>query len=492
MSPRVQKKKRIEKGSPPRVLDLFSGCGGFSLGFHSAGFKISSGVELDEDAARTHAQNFLKDGQDKICHDIRETDPADLFEDVETKEQLKKRIDVVVGGPPCQAFSRVGRAKLREVEGNPGAFLEDSRSNLYLRYLHYVRSLDPLAVVVENVPDVLNYGDLNIAEEICEVLEKLGYTCRYTLLNSAHYGVPQMRDRMILVGYATELEYSVEFPALTHWIDLPIGYQKSRRAVINRAKQEDLFDNYFVRPPKPSGKEKEAVTARDALKDLPVITRHLSGNLPKGRRSFDTLQEYPDGVSLSAYGKLMREWPGFENSDGVHDHSNAIRNVPRDFDIFRLMEPGDQYPEAHDKAVQIFLDCFLESHKKNDGILIGGEKYKHIRDECVPPYDPDKFPNKWRKIEPDEPARTLTAHIGKDTYSHIHYDSNQARTISVREAARLQSFPDGFDFAGSMSSRFRQIGNAVPPLLCYRIAQDVADALGLSPSGSLPSFDQSE
>ena len=91
----------------------------------------------------------------------------------------------------------------------------------------------------------------------------------------------------------------------------------------------------------------------------------------------------------------------------------------------------------------------------------------------IPPYDPGKFPNKWRKLEADLPSRTLMAHIGKDTYSHIHYDSQQARTISVREAARLQSFPDGFEFAGTMNPAFRQIGNAVPPLLSCALAKTI-------------------
>ena len=93
-----------------------------------------------------------------------------------------------------------------------------------------------------------------------------------------------------------------------------------------------------------------------------------------------------------------------------------------------------------------------------------------LKQETVPPYDAAKFPNKWRKMEPDKPARTLMAHLGKDGYSHIHYDSNQARTISVREAARLQSFPDGFEFCGTMNPAFRQIGNAVPPLLALAAA----------------------
>jgi DNA (cytosine-5)-methyltransferase 1 len=106
----------------------------------------------------------------------------------------------------------------------------------------------------------------------------------------------------------------------------------------------------------------------------------------------------------------------------------------------------------------------------------------------VPPYDPDKFPNKWRKLEPDRPSRTLTAHLGKDSYSHIHYDSAQARTISVREVARLQSFPDGFIFRGSMNSAFRQVGNAVPPLLAFAIGIEIERALHVMTESAAASY----
>src|SRR5947209_1978892 len=100
-------------------------------------------------------------------------------------------------------------------------------------------------------------------------------------------------------------------------------------------------------------------------------------------------------------------------------------------------------------------------------------EYAELKKKIVPPYDAAKFPNKWRKMEAKYPARTLMAHLGKDGYSHIHYDSSQARTISVREAARLQSFPDGFVFEGTMNPAFRQIGNAVPPLLALAIAKKI-------------------
>jgi DNA (cytosine-5)-methyltransferase 1 len=107
----------------------------------------------------------------------------------------------------------------------------------------------------------------------------------------------------------------------------------------------------------------------------------------------------------------------------------------------------------------------------------GSRQYEEIKASIVPPYDVGKFPNKWRKMWRDQPARTLMAHLGKDSYSHIHYDSKQARTISVREAARLHSFPDGFVLCGTMNPAFRQIGNAVPPLLAKAIATHMMKTL---------------
>jgi DNA (cytosine-5)-methyltransferase 1 len=164
----------------------------------------------------------------------------------------------------------------------------------------------------------------------------------------------------------------------------------------------------------------------------------------------------------------MRSWPGFEGSAAVSDH--VIRYLPRDYRIFAGLKPGDQYPEAHRYALNLFeaeLERLsLEGARPEDGT----PDWHRLKAEFVPPYDAGKFPNKWRKMEAARPARTLLAHLGKDGYSHIHYDSNQARPISVREAARLQSFPDGFRFCGTMNPAFRQIGNAVPPLLAQAVA----------------------
>src|SRR5262249_50684333 len=167
------------------------------------------------------------------------------------------------------------------------------------------------------------------------------------------------------------------------------------------------------------------------------------------------------------YARLMRQWPGFENGSGVWDH--AIRCLPRDVPIFREMPNGAEYPVAHATAMLIWERSVREVETRARRKLPEGKRVA-LKRATVPPYPVESFPNRWWKLRPDFPSRTLMAHIGKDTYSHIHYDSSQARVISVREAARLQSFPDGFRFCGTMNAGYRQIGNAVPPLLAKKLA----------------------
>jgi DNA (cytosine-5)-methyltransferase 1 len=171
----------------------------------------------------------------------------------------------------------------------------------------------------------------------------------------------------------------------------------------------------------------------------------------------------------------MRNWFSYSASDVISDH--VIRYLPRDYDLFARMNPGDQYPEACLHAEEMFQEKLAELSERGERIQKNSKKWLDLRASIVPPYPNNKFPNKWRKMEADRPARTLLAHLGKDGYSHIHYDSKQARTISVREAARLQSFPDGFIFSGTMNPAFRQIGNAVPPLLAKIIGETVIKTL---------------
>jgi DNA (cytosine-5)-methyltransferase 1 len=465
------------------VLDLFSGCGGLSLGFQAAGFQISAAVEMDPDAAKSHGLNFHKGAPGHTqARDVTETGPQKLAEQLKL-DDVSTAFDVIVGGPPCQAFARVGRSKLREVADHPEAFRHDPRARLYIEYLNYVEACAPLVVLMENVPDMLNHGGHNIAEEVCDVLSSRGYVCGYTLLNAALYGVPQMRERMFLLAYhesVASVADSVRFPAPTHWIDLPPGYDGSRAVALKLLADATEDSSHYYAPPVAKKPLPPAVTAREAIGDLPAIdARELlaSGDLKRGARRFDAPVPQKAPAKLSDFASTMRNWPGFESSGSLSDH--VIRYLPRDYPLFARLKPGDQYPEAVACAEKMFDEAIQALKAKKKAPARNSPAWKELRASIVPPYDPGKFPNKWRKMESNKPARTLLAHLGKDSYTHIHYDSQQARPISVREAARLQSFPDGFVFAGTMNPAFRQIGNAVPPLL----AKAVADVIRAQLSG---------
>jgi DNA (cytosine-5)-methyltransferase 1 len=203
------------------------------------------------------------------------------------------------------------------------------------------------------------------------------------------------------------------------------------------------------------------VGVRDALGDLPRLVGHLRGKEPK-EQPLD-LRRPP-----SAYAQLLRSWPHLAARGRVS--GNWYRNNTRDFRIFRLMAQGDRYPQALEIAHTLFNEYLATLTPPPRP---GSDEWITLRDNFIPPYRNDAFHDKWRKLVADEPCWTVTAHLSRDTYSHIHYDSRQARTITIREAARLQSFPDAVDFAGNFGDQYRQIGNAVPPLLARAIAQSL-------------------
>lgn len=481
MSDMVIKKKieRCRKGKPPRVLDMFAGCGGLSLGFHAAGFNILAAIENNPDAARSNGTNF-HDGaaEHSKARDVL-TPPEEFAQNLKLGPVVDA-FDVIVGGPPCQAFARVGRPKLREIDDHPQAFLHDSRARLFLEWLRYVETCCPLAVLMENVPDVLNHGGQNIAEETCEVLRDKGYVCSYTLLNASLYGVPQMRERMFLIGFRREVARKVCFPEPTHWAKLPLGYEGSRAVALKMLRQHDLLSgtHNYVNSPKLKNGLPPAVTVAEAIGDLPFIDARAefkAGRLRRGVRRFDLAMPYDPSRPVSKYAKLMKTWKGFEAREALYDH--VIRYLPRDFALFARMNQGDQYPQAYQHAHDMFEERLAEERGRGNVFRKGSAAYDKLMQEIIPPYDVSKFPNKWRKMWPDQPARTLMAHLGKDGYSHIHYDSTQARTVSVREAARLQSFPDGFRFCGTMNPAFQQIGNAVPPLMAKALAKEIIKSL---------------
>lgn len=313
----VAKLARLGTGAAPRVLDLFSGCGGISLGFKAAGFEIAAAVELEPDAAASHAANFHpSDPRHAEPRDITGTTAAALTSELGLGD-VARAFDVLVGGPPCQAFARVGRSKLREVAEHPEAFRHDARAQLYIHYLSYVEACAPLAVVMENVPDILNHGGHNIAEEVAVVLESKGYTCRYSLLNAAFYGVPQMRERMILIAIRRELAGEVHMPTPTHWIELPPGYSGTRAVALKlvRSRRSPSEADHCCEAPRASRELPAAVTAESALSDLPPIFARQqleAGTLRRGRRAFNVAVPYSSPPELGEFAQTMRSWSGYE------------------------------------------------------------------------------------------------------------------------------------------------------------------------------------
>ncbi len=449
-----------------KTIDLFAGCGGMSLGFHRAGFKSVAAIELDDNARRSHELNFGTQFSYKAFSDVTKTDPAHAI--AHLNEKTERAIDIVIGGPPCQAFSRLGRARLWQLAGKKMAHAEDERATMYQYYLEYVYQLKPIAFVMENVREIGKYCGRNIAEEIALYAESLGYNVRYSLLNAVWYGVPQLRERAFIIGIHKSLNTIPTFPPITHDHKIPQGYSTSRDG---KSELQFLPPNpHFVDNHENRNIKYSAVTLGEAFADLPPIYSHLKES-SNSKKAQDPDQLFAYTNDRNNFIDTIRKWPHFEsNSDFFTGH--IIRKTPRDYDIFRHMPEGGMYPDAYKTALNLF-----EKKAKQLKIKRDSKEWVSLFKKMVPPYPIDKYPNKFRKLWRDQPSRTIPAHIGKDSYSHIHYDSRQARAISLREAARIQSFPDGFKFYGSMNARLKQIGNAVPAMLAYAVANHLGSIL---------------
>jgi DNA (cytosine-5)-methyltransferase 1 len=374
---------KLGNSSLPVVLDLFCGAGGMSLGFKMAGYVIGLGIDRDSQACQTHAHNF---NGHTICNDLhRISDPLALL-----SEQGIDRVDVVIGGPPCQGFSRVGRGKLRTLNQN---HTQDLRNQLYLEYIRFVAIIRPLYFVMENVPDLGKYpdGDKRLLDKIQDEFERLGYITNTRILNAAAYGVPQFRKRLFVIG--NRLGQSITWPEPTHGP----GYS----------------DSY--------------VTVWQAISDLPIVDiNHHQDEIAYMPR--DTLNDYQFAMRQDSNGVL-------------YNHQTRWHNA-QDLEAFSWMPEGGKYKDLP-------------------------AQFKRYRD--------DIFQDKYRKLVRNQPSWTVEAHIGKDSYRHIYPSIPEGpeppRTISVREAARLQSFPDHFRLLGPFTKQFYQLGNAVPPLLAKAIAE---------------------
>jgi DNA (cytosine-5)-methyltransferase 1 len=327
---------------------------------------------------------------------------------------------------------------------------------------------------MENVPGMLSVGGRNIADDAAGDLAARGYQVGYAVLNAVWYGVPQFRERLFFIGIRDDLDVIPIMPPATHLTALPSGYLRPRAewtAPLPFIRHSEL-------PVEMERAQIGATTVAEALGDLPRLTDHLSSGSKRLARD-DECVDYV-GEPHSLFAEIMRTWPGLPAAHALKDH--VIRRTPRDYETFRRMEFGDRYPAALAISRARFHDELEHLAAQGTAPALGSPEYRALERRFVPPYPEDVFIDKWRKLQPDQPAWTVPAHLSKDAYSHIHYDGDQARAISIREAARLQSFPDAFTFNGNMGERFRQVGNAVPPLLAWAIAGALLESLGFDTS----------
>jgi DNA (cytosine-5)-methyltransferase 1 len=444
-------------------LDLFSGCGGLTWGFKSAGFPTLAAVDSDTRCVKTFTANYV--APRGVLKPFRCADVSQLYLDG-PRHFLREHFSIappkdgvaVIGGPPCQAYSRVGRGKLGSL-GKHRRHLVDPRARLYIEFLDIAFQTGAKLVVMENVLDSISFGGENIPDKICEDFHECGYNAGWSVLNAADFGVPQVRERVILVAVSEKTGLAPVWPKPTHYAPRASGIL---RQLIAKIRRESRF---FHEPHGYDNADAPWVTVKDALSDLPSLRRAhdssyhahwLNSEVPYASAARNPYQERMRAATA--------EW------DGTTAH--VYRNTPRDFAIFDRMRPNDNFLAASQIADEMLRD---EIERRGLDPLIDTNAVALLRKSIVPPYDRMKFDDKWMRLDPDFPSRTVVAHLGVDTYSHIH--PWEPRGISVREAARLQSFPDDFHFTGSLSDAYSQIGNAVPPLLAFHVAKALASRL---------------
>lgn len=378
---------RFRSEAPEQLLaaDLFSGAGGLSLGLEDAGLKVVVGSDIFPEANATHASHFAGLTLDWDLSDSEVVQSlGELLRDV--------RIDVIAGGPPCQPFSKAGRSKIRNAVQKGLRDPHDRRRDLWQSFIDVISIARPRAVIMENVPDMALDREMFILRSMVHRLEDMAYSVEVRIVQTSDHGVPQHRQRLILVALADRVQFTWPTP-------IPHG-----------------------------------VTLRQAISDLPEIR---AGWVSEE----DMLRGIPYPGDLTDFQRYMRRGRHGSSSRRVYDHvTRSVRDD--DLEAFKLMDSRTKYSDLPEELRR---------------------------------YRSDIFDDKYKRLDWDSLSRTITAHISKDGYWYIHPE--QHRTLSVREAARIQTFPDFFRFSGSPTAAFKQIGNAVPPMLGEAIGHAVLTSL---------------
>lgn len=393
-------------------IDLFAGCGGLTDGFEQTNkYKPLAFVEWDKNAVNTLKHRLktkwnIENIDNKVLHfDIQRMDELlNGFDDNEYGKHigLKKlikdiNIDVIIGGPPCQAYSIAGRVQ------DKNAMKCDYRNYLFENYLKVVKEFQPKLFVFENVQGILSAkpDGINIIDRIRDDFEKEGYVIatdlrKIALLDSSDFGVPQIRKRVIIIGISKE--YTNDNP-------------------------EDILEDFYLNILS-SFKVDRKITVNDAIGDLEAL--------------------YP----LSEDEKENKKRVSHYNQSSIKNHIPRFHSQ-RDIEIFKelaldVQNGSIKYPDT-DSLKELY---FQKTGKKSSF-------------------------HKYNVLAYNKQSNTIPAHLYKDGLRHIHPDHKQARSITPREAGRLQTFDDDFEFIGSQGACYQMIGNAVPPLLANRIAQAV-------------------
>ena len=400
-----------------RMIDLFAGCGGLEDGFLQTGkYNDIAAVEwlrpqVDTLVKRLKTKWNIEDAAERVMHfDIQREDELYSGWDCEDFGKSKgldyyvnqaKGIDVIIGGPPCQAYSVAGRVR------DENGMRDDYRNYLFEHYLNVVDRYKPKIFVFENVPGILSAAPdgTPITKLIKDGFDTIDYEIiddlkLYAKINAAEYGVPQNRVRMIIVGIHRDV-----------------------------AKEPQKLLKRFYTELLPIYKVKKPVTVREAIGDLPECKPLWDENDIKKRKAY-TIPE-----------------------TNITWHKPRYHSI-RDMETFKTL--------AED----------IESGRREYNSRRISELYEQKIGSKSPIH-------RYHVLEPDQPSTTIIAHLYKDGNRFIHYDSSQARSITVREAARLQSFDDDFDFIGTQGNAYQMIGNAVPPRFAKAIANACAGLLKL-------------
>lgn len=397
-----------------KFIDLFAGCGGLEDGFLQSGkYTDIAAVEWLKPQVNTLIHRLetkwnIPDAKERVMHfDIQREE--ELFSGWDDKKfgnsngldyfvDKAEGIDVIIGGPPCQAYSIAGRVR------DENGMHDDYRNYLFEHYLNVVDRYRPKAFVFENVPGILSAapGGVPITDLIREGFLNINYDIvedlKIAKLNASDYGVPQNRERVIIVGIDKN------------------RYNNSQEILLRF--YSEVLEKY---------KENRKITVREAIGDLPACMPYFDEEHHKKRISHMT----PETT-------ITWQKPRYHNL--------------RDMDTFKIL-----------------ADDIETGRREYDS-----KKISELYEKKVGSKSPI---HRYHVLEPDIPSTTIIAHLYKDGNRFIHYDSKQCRSITVREAARLQSFDDDFEFVGAQGNAYQMIGNAVPPQLAKRIALALSDMM---------------